>query len=70
MVQTEREAFVGTRSLHFHHLMLSDQYGPVPFSIARHYWNMATKRAERYMALGTWKNPVTVPIWNFPKDCG
>ena len=64
---TEREAFVSARSGHFQSMMHGYGPGPIPFSIARKYFSIATDRANAYIARGVWKKPTTIQVWYNPK---
>jgi hypothetical protein len=70
MKQTARQAFVGARSGHFQSMMHGFGPGPVPFSIARKYWSIASDRARDYVARGGWQAPTSMQVWYEPQDKG
>ena len=70
MKQTARQAFIGARSYHFQSMMHGYGPGPIPFSIARRYWSIASDRAREYVARGAWQKPVSMQVWYEPQDKG
>ena len=67
MEARERQAFIGSRIYHFQQMMIGYGPGPVPFSIARKYYAIATDRALAYVARKGWIKPGTMQVWYDPK---
>lgn len=61
-MRSARQAFVGSRSFHFQSMMIGYGPGPVPFSIARMYFSIATDRANAYVARGSWDSPISIRV--------
>jgi hypothetical protein len=49
MTRTAEQAFIGSRIYYFQQMMIGYGPEPVPFSIARKYYAIATFRAKEYI---------------------
>lgn len=66
MTRTAEQAFIGSRIYYFQQMMIGYGPEPVPFSIARKYYAIATFRAKEYIARNGWQGGY-MQVWYDPK---